>query len=369
MHNGRSLLLLGLGTLTLWGCNKDSSTASGGPSSTASVTAASSTTQIAINGAGATFPFPLYSKWVSEYQSSSPRVRVNYQSVGSGAGIRQISERTIDFGASDAPMSDEQLAKAPAKIVHIPTTLGAVAVTFNVAGLNSLKLTPDLMAAIFGGELKKWDDPKIAKLNDGAKLPAQAITVVYRSDGSGTTAVFTDYLSKVNAHWKEKVGAGTSVRFPVGLGAKGNEGVTGQIKTTPGALGYVELAYAKQNAMPTASLQNQAGRFVDATIDGISAAASAFADKLPDDMRVSITNADGEASYPIASFSYVLVYQDSSNATKAEALAKFLWWGIHEGQTLGPALHYAPLPKAVVEKAEAKLRTLRAGEKVLLGGT
>jgi phosphate transport system substrate-binding protein len=352
----------------LLACSKDQPAPAGPAGSTSTTAATKAPESVSLNGAGATFPFPLYSKWVNEYQAVEPKVKINYQSIGSGAGIRQISERTVDFGASDAAMTDEQLGKAPGKLVHVPMTLGAVVITFNLPGVTALKLTPEVATAIFMGEVKKWDDPKVAKLNDGVKLPSQAITVVYRSDGSGTTAVFTDYLSKVSTAWKDKAGAGTSVKFPVGLGAKGNEGVTGQIKTTPGALGYVELAYAKQNNLPAASLQNKAGKFVDASLDGITAAAGAFADKIPDDMRVAITNAEGDASYPIASFSYVLVYEDNKDAAKAEAIANFLWWGIHDGQKVGPALHYAPLPAPVVTRAEAKLKGLKSGDKVLLAG-
>jgi phosphate transport system substrate-binding protein len=362
-----ALALLGLGLLLLGCPNKDNSGSS--PSQSSSVTSAPAAPQsVALNGAGATFPYPLYSKWVNDYRAVEPKVSVNYQSVGSGAGIRQVTEGTVDFGASDAPMTDEQLKKAPSKLLHIPATLGAVVITFNVPGVTGLKIAPEVATGIFMGDIKKWDDAKIAKLNEGVKLPSQAITVVYRSDGSGTTAVFTDYLSKVSGAWKDKVGTGTSVKFPVGLGAKGNEGVTGQVKTTPGALGYVELAYAKQNNLPIASLQNKAGKFVDATLDGITAAASSFADKIPDDMRISITNADGDGAYPIASFSYLLVYEDSKDAAKAEALAKFLWWGIHDGQKVSASLNYAPLPADVVTKAEAKLKTLRSGDKVLLAG-
>jgi phosphate transport system substrate-binding protein len=348
-------------------CNKDSG--SGGAAGSASTTSATrSQESVALNGAGATFPYPLYSKWVSEYQSVEPRVKVNYQSIGSGGGIRQITERTVDFGASDAPMTDEQLAKAPGKLVHVPMTLGAVVLTFNLPDVKALKLTPEVASGIFLGEIKKWDDAKIAKLNDGVKLPSSTITVVYRSDGSGTTAVFTDYLSKVSPTWKDKAGSGTSVKFPVGLGAKGNEGVTGQVKTTPGSLGYVELAYARQNGMPAVTLQNKAGKMIEPTLESITAAAASFADKIPDDMRASLTNADGDEAYPITSFSYMLVYEDNKDAAKAEAIAKFLWWGVHDGQKLGPALHFAPLPEAVVKKAEAKLRSLKSGDKVLLAG-
>jgi phosphate transport system substrate-binding protein len=320
-----------------------------------------------LQGAGATFPYPLYSKWVSEYQKANPRVRINYQSIGSGGGIRQIVEKTVDFGASDAPMSDDELGKAPGKLVHIPTTLGAVVLVYNLADVKTgLKLTPEVVTGVFLGEIKTWDDAKIAKDNPDVKLPKDAITVAYRSDGSGTTAVFTDYLAKVSPAWKDKVGAGKSVKFPAGMGAKGNEGVAGQVKTTPGAVGYIELAYAKQTGATYAFVQNAAGKFVEPSLDGISAAASGVAKAMPEDFRVSITNAPGDAAYPIASFTYILVYQEAPDATKGKAVADFLWWAIHDGQKLGPDLFYAPLPPEVVQKEEAKLKTLTAAGKALL---
>jgi phosphate transport system substrate-binding protein len=321
---------------------------------------------IDLHGAGATFPYPLYSKWVDEYQKSNPNVRINYQSIGSGGGIRQIMERTVDFGASDAPMNEEEMGKAPAKLVHIPATLGAVVVSYNLPDAPALTLSADLIAGIFLGDVKTWNDPRIKKLNPDAKLPKDAIGVAYRSDGSGTTAVFTDYLAKVSPAWKEKVGAGKSVKFPTGMGAKGNEGVAGQIKTTPGTVGYVELAYAKQTGLSVASVQNSSGKVVDASLASISAAAAGVAATIPDDLRVSITNAPGEAAYPISAFTYILVYEESADATKGKALAQFLWWAVHEGQALGAPLHYAPLPAEVVTKVEAKLKALKAGGQVAL---
>jgi phosphate transport system substrate-binding protein len=321
---------------------------------------------IDLQGAGATFPFPLYSKWVSEYQKVDPRVRINYQSIGSGGGIRQITEKTVDFGASDAPMSDEELSKVPGKLIHIPTTLGAVVVSYNLPGVTGLKLSPDVVAGIFLGDVKTWNDPKIKKLNPDAKLPKDPISVAYRSDGSGTTAVFTQYLAAISPTWKDKVGAGKSVKFPTGLGAKGNEGVAGQLKTTPGSVGYIELAYAKQTDLPYASLQNAAGKFVEPSLDGISAAAASVMTTMPEDMRVSIVNAGGDATYPISAFTYVLVYEDQADAVKGKALAEFLWWAVHQGQALGPDLHYAKLPAEVVTKVEGKLRALRASGQSLL---
>jgi phosphate transport system substrate-binding protein len=321
---------------------------------------------IDLHGAGATFPYPLYSKWVDEYQKSNPNVRINYQSIGSGGGIRQITERTVDFGASDAPMNEEEMGKAPGKLVHVPMTLGAVVVSYNMPSVPTLTLSADVIAGIFLGDVKTWNDKKIAKLNPGVTLPKDPIGVAYRSDGSGTTAVFTDYLAKVGPAWKEKVGAGKSVKFPTGMGAKGNEGVAGQIKTTPGTIGYIELAYAKQTGLSVASLQNSAGKVVEASLDSISAAAAGVAATMPDDLRVSITNAPGEAAYPISAFTYILVYEEAQDAVKGKALAQFLWWAVHEGQALGAPLHYAPLPPQVVTKVEAKLKALKAGGQVAL---
>jgi phosphate transport system substrate-binding protein len=321
---------------------------------------------IDITGAGASFPYPLYSKWIHEYNKANPKIRISYQSIGSGGGIRQISANTVDFGASDAPMKDDELAKTGNKLVHIPMTIGAVAVVFNVEGVDKLKLDGDTLVAIFMGEIKKWNDPKIAALNDGAELPDSDITVAYRSDGSGTTAVFTDYLSAVSPAWKEKVGAGKSVKFPTGIGAKGNEGVAGQIKTAPGTIGYVELAYAIQTKLSYAALANQAGNYVEPSLEGISAAAAGEVAEMPDDYRISIVNAPGDKAYPIAAFTYILVYKDMKDPTKAKALVDFLWWAIHDGQAMGPDLHYAKLPPELVSKVEKTLQTLTAGGKPLL---
>ncbi|HYV46412.1 MAG TPA: phosphate ABC transporter substrate-binding protein PstS [Myxococcaceae bacterium] len=323
---------------------------------------------IDLQGAGATFPYPLYSKWVAEYQKLHPDVRINYQSIGSGGGIRQVTEKTVDFGASDAPMSDAELQKAPGKLLHIPTTLGAVVVTFNLQGVTALQLTPELVAGIFLGEITKWNDPKLAAANPEAKLPDAAITVAYRSDGSGTTAVFTDYLARISPAWKEKVGAGKSVKFPVGLGAKGNEGVAGQIKTSPGTVGYVELAYAKQNNLTFASIKNKAGKFATPELGGVSSAAAGALANMPEDFRVSITDAGGDAAYPISSFTYILLYEDQQDARKGGALVNFLWWAVHDGQKFDADLFYAPLPAELVTKVEAKLKGVTSGGKALLAG-
>jgi phosphate transport system substrate-binding protein len=314
-----------------------------------------------INGAGATFPAPLYTKWFAEYNRKNPELKFNYQSIGSGGGVKQITEKTVDFGASDAPMTDAELKNAP-NIVHIPTVLGAVSVVYNGAP-EGVKLTGEALAEIFRGKITKWNDPKLASANPGVKLPDAAISVVHRSDGSGTTAVFTDYLAKVSPDWKTQVGAAKSVKWPVGLGGKGNEGVTGLVKATPGAIGYVELAYAKQNKLAMASIKNADGHFILPSVESTSAAAAGVT--MPDDFRVSITNAPGKDAYPIASFTYLLVYRDQPDARKGEALLRFLWWAVHDGQAMAAPLDYAPLPKPVVAKVDATLRTLTVqGKKV-----
>ena len=314
--------------------------------------------QTLINGAGATFPYPIYSKWFDEYAKVDPEVRFNYQSIGSGGGIKQISSRTVDFGASDGPMTDEQLKQAPSELLHIPTVLGAVVATYNLPGNPKLSFTPDMLADIFLGKITKWNDARIAAANSGVQLPDQPILVVHRSDGSGTTYIWVDYLSKVSPEWQQKVGKGTSVNWPVELGGKGNEGVAGQVKNTPGALGYVELAYAVKNKMPVASVKNADGKFVEPTIASTTAAAAGAAKSMPADFRVSLTNAPGEEAYPIASFTWLLVYKDQPNELKGRALAKFLWWMSHEGQKYADDLLYAPLPQPVVKQVEAKIRQI-----------
>jgi len=317
--------------------------------------------QTVIQGAGATFPYPLYSKWISEYRKVNPQVNINYQSIGSGGGIKQITERTVDFGATDAPMSASELAKVKSTLHHIPMTLGAVVIAYNVPDVaTGLKLTPEALSGMFLGQITKWNDPKLASLNPGMKLPATPITVAYRTDGSGTTAVFTDYLAKVSMDWKSKVGAGKSVKFPSGLGAKGNEGVTGLVKSTPGAIGYLEMAYAKQNNLAVAAIRNKNGKFVMPTPEGVTSAASG--NEIPADLCLAITDGSGAKDYPISSFSYILVYQEQQDGTKGKVLADFLWWATHEGQKFAAALDYAPLPaKDMVPRIEAKLRTLKAG--------
>ena len=311
-----------------------------------------------IHGAGATFPYPLYSKWFSEYKKANPNVEINYQSIGSGGGIRQLLERTVDFGASDAPMTDEQLAKSKSPIVHIPTVLGAVAVTYNLPELKEpLKFSGEVVADIFLGKITKWDDAKIKALNPTANLPSSPVIVVHRSDGSGTTSIFSEYLAKVSLEWKSKVGSGTSVKWPVGLGGKGNEGVTGLIKS-PGAIGYVELIYAESNKLPVAQIKNKVGAFVAPSPKSVTAAAAATAKSMPSDFRVSITNADGKEAYPISAYTYLLVYQQL-DAQKGPHLKKFLEWAIADGQKLAAPLSYAALPSEVIAKVKTKLKELK----------
>lgn len=313
---------------------------------------------INLQGAGATFPNPLYQKWVSEYSKLHSNVRIDYQPIGSGGGIKQIQAQTVDFGATDTPMKPEDLKGAPGEILHIPTVLGAVVITYNLPGTSqSLKFSGEVVADIFLGKIKKWNDAKIAADNPGVTLPTTDITVVHRSDGSGTSAVFTDYLSKVSAEWKEKVGAGISPSWPVGLGGKGNDGVAGQIKNTPNTIGYVELAYAVQNKLPLGLLKNATGSFVEPSINAVTAAAAAASSS---DLLASITNAQGTGSYPISSYTYILVYKNQKDAAKGKGLVDFLWWAIHDGEKHAPELHYAPLPDTVVKRTEEIINSINA---------
>src|SRR5262245_16258588 len=314
-----------------------------------------------LQGAGASFPNPLYQKWISEYGKANPHVKIDYQSIGSGGGIKQIKEQTIDFGASDAPMKDEDLKAAPGEILHVPTVLGAVVITYNLPGLSKpLRFSPETIADIFLGKIKKWNDPKIAADNPGVTLPTGDVTVIHRSDSSGTSAVFTDYLSKVSPEWKEKVGSGVSPTWPVGIGGKGNEGVTGQVKNTPNTIGYIELVYAVKNNLPVAHIKNAAGSFIAPSIDAVTAAAAASAGSMPDDLRISITNAAGPQAYPISSYTYILVYKNQKDAAKGKALVDFLWWGIHDGEGFAKELQYAPLPADIVKRAEGKINSITA---------
>jgi len=314
-----------------------------------------------VNGAGATFPYPLYSKWFDEYHKRNPDAQINYQSIGSGGGIRQILEGTVDFGATDGPMNDEQMGQAKTPILHIPTVLGAVVPTYNVAGVERLRFTPQALAGIFLGTITQWNDPAIAKENPGVKLPAEAIVPMHRSDGSGTTYVFTDYLSKVSPEWKEKVGKGTAVNWPVGLGGKGNEGVSGLVKQTPNSIGYVELIYAVQTKLAYGEVKNRAGKYVVPTLESVTAAAAAASRNMPADFRVSITDPDGADAYPIASFTWLLVPTRIADAAKGKVLKEFLTWMLGDGQALAAPLNYAPLPATVVALERTAIEGIQVG--------
>lgn len=319
-----------------------------------------------LTGAGATFPYPLYSKWFDTYGQKTG-VRINYQSIGSGAGIQQLKVKTVDFGASDAPLSNAEMKSMPAPVLHIPTVAGAVVVTYNIKGIGSgLKLSPEAVSGIFLGKIRRWNDASIAKLNPGKRLPSQPIFVAHRSDGSGTSFIFTNYLAAVNGEWKKKVGAGKSVRWPTGIGGKGNEGVAGLVKQTPGSIGYVELAYAKQNKLPIASIRNRSGQFVMPTIASTTAAANGGAAAVKKNVRALIVNSPAKGAYPISGFTYILVYKNQSNAVKGKELARFLRWAIHDGQKLAKPLLYAPLPSSVVSIDDAALKSMRANGKPVL---
>ncbi len=322
--------------------------------------------EVRLQGAGATFPNPLYQKWLSEYGKLNPNIKIDYQPIGSGGGIKQIQARTVDFGASDAPMTDAELKASPAELVHIPTVLGAVVITYNLSEVSKpLRFSPDVIADIFLGKITKWNDPRIKADNADATLPAADITVVHRAESSGTSFVFTDYLAKVSADWKEKVGADKAPKWPAGQGGKGNEGVTGQVKQQPNTIGYVELAYAVQNKLPVALIKNASGNFVEPSIGAVTAAAAASAGTTLDDLRVSITNANGSDVYPISSYTYILAYKDQQDAVKGKAVVDFLWWGIHDGEKLAKDLQYAPLPDEIVKRAEVKINSITAGGKPL----
>jgi phosphate transport system substrate-binding protein len=317
--------------------------------------------QTAINAAGATFPYPMYSKWFSEYHKLHSDVQINYQSIGSGGGIRQVLAQTVEFGASDGPMSDEQLSQAKVKILHIPTVLGAVVPAYNIPGLSQdIKFTPDVLAGIFLGKINNWSDPAIAKVNPGVNFPNQSIVVVHRSDGSGTTFVFTDYLASVSSEWKQTVGGegkGTTVKWPVGLGAKGNEGVAGMIRQMPGTIGYVELVYAVQNKIPYGTVKNKSGNFVKASLESTTAAAASA--KMPPDFRVSIVNPPGKDAYPISSFTWLLIPVQQKDATKGKAIKDFLGWMLDQGQQMTSQLTYAPLPKSVADEVRKTIQQVK----------
>jgi phosphate transport system substrate-binding protein len=316
--------------------------------------------QTTLNGAGATFPYPIYSKWFSEYRNLHPNIQFNYQSIGSGGGIRQVIAGTVDFGASDGPMTDQQLAEAQkalgTRVLHMPTVLGAVVPAYTIPGVSAeLKFTPDALAGIFLGKIAKWNDKAIASVNPDVKLPDQDIVVIHRSDGSGTTYIFTDYLSKVSSDWQSQVGKGTSVKWPIGLGGKGNEGVAGMIRQMQGGIGYVELIYAVQNKIPYGSMKNAAGNFVKASLESVTAAAASVA-TMPADFRVSITSAPGKDAYPISSFTWLLIPEKSKDPNKGKILADFLNWMVDDGQKMTSQLSYAPLPENVVQKEKAAIK-------------
>jgi phosphate transport system substrate-binding protein len=321
---------------------------------------------VRLQGTGATFPMPIYQKWMSEYGKANRNVQIDYQSTGSGTGINQISSGTVDFGASDKPMSDDELNKAQGEILHIPTVLGAVAITYNLAGNPELKLSGESLAGIYLGRIKKWNDAAIAAENPGVSLPSSDIIVAARADGSGTSAVFTDFLSKVSPEWKERVGTGTSPNWPTGQRAKGNEGVTALVKQNPNSIGYVEQIYAEQQKLPVAAIRNAAGQHVKPTLESVSAAAAAALPQTPEDMRVSITNPQGAPdAYPISSYTYILVYKEQANAAKGRALVDFLWWALHDGTQYAVERSYAPLPEPVRQRAEQKLNSITSGGRPL----
>lgn len=312
--------------------------------------------QLLINGAGATFPYPIYSKWFDEYTKVEPAVRFNYQSIGSGGGILMMRNQSVDFGASDAPVNDEQLKQMPGPIFHFPSVMGAVVLAYNLPDVKQkIRLTGPVIADIFLGKVVKWSDPEITQLNPGVMLPDDPIVTCHRSDGSGTTYIFADYLSKVSPEWAKKVGKGTSLKWPVGLGGKGNEGVTGLVQQTPGALGYVELIYALKNNIPFATVRNHDGNWVDASLGGVTAAAAGAASNMPPDFRVSITDAPGPDAYPISSFTYLLIYKNERDKAKGEAIVKFLKWALTDGQKFAAPLAYGSLPPTVVDKEIAQI--------------
>jgi phosphate transport system substrate-binding protein len=315
--------------------------------------------QTTLNGAGATFPYPIYSKWFSEYHKAHPEVQINYQSIGSGGGIRQVTAGTVEFGASDMPMTDKQLSESKIKILNLPTVLGAVVPAYNIPGVSGeVKFTPDALAGIFLGKVSKWNDKALTAANPGVNLPDKDIIVVHRSDGSGTSFIWTDYLSKVSSDWKNSVGSDTSVKWPIGMGGKGNEGVAGLIRQLSGSIGYVELIYAVQNNIPYGSVKNAAGTFVKASLESVTAAA-ASAPKMPADFRVSITNSPGKDAYPISSFTWLLIPAQSKVAANGKILSDFLNWMVGEGQKMTGALSYAPLPENVAAKEKEAIKQVK----------
>lgn len=315
--------------------------------------------EVKLRGAGATFPYPLYSKWFSEFQKQKPGIEINYQSIGSGGGINQLLKGTVDFGASDAPMTDQELAKSPTKIVHIPTVLGAVVITYHLPGFTGkLRLNSDVLSDLFLGKIRKWNDPKLLALNSGSVLPALDVVPIYRADGSGTTSIFTDYLAKVSSEFQKSIGSGKSVKWTVGLGGKGNEGVTGVVKQTPGALGYVELIYAESNRLAVADLKNASGAYVTPNLQSVTAAAAGVAKVIPSDYRISLTNSPGKGAYPISGFTYLLI-PETGKGQKQQAIKDLLVWVLTSGQKIAPGLSYSPLPPELVVKVQKTISGLQ----------
>lgn len=361
MHFNKIILLI-IFALSVAGFGCSGQKTGEGPS------ANSAGSSIRLQGSGASFPKPIYEKWVNEFGKVNANVKIDYQATGSGAGQKALLAKTADFGASDDPISDEDLKSAGAEILHIPTVLGAVVLTYNLEAVKEpLKLSAQNISDIYLGNIKKWNDERLKKDNPNVSLPDADILPVYRADSSGTSAVFTDFLSKTVPEWKEKVGMNKQPSWVtgVGVGAKGNDGVMGQVKQTPNSIGYVELTFAKANNLPTALVKNKAGEFVEASLDTVSAAAAASVSTMPDDLRTQITNAEGQNAYPISSYTYILVYKDQPDATKGKAIADFLWWAIHDGEKMVKELHYAPLPAEVVKKVEAKINSMTSGGKAL----
>ena len=327
----------------------------------AALVAGAAAQTVQINGAGATFPSPVYSKWFSEYNKLHPTVQINYQPIGSGGGIRQITNQTVFFGATDGPMTNDQLLAAPGKILHFPTVLGAVVPVYNIPNVRAeLKFSGQALADIFLGKITKWNDPAIMKLNSGVTLPGSDITVVHRSDGSGTSYIWVDYLAKVSPEWKSRVGVNTSVNWPTGVGGKGNEGVAGLVTQSPGSIGYVELIFALQNQISYGSVQNMAGEFLRGSVDSVTAAAASAATKMPADFRVSITNAEGKGVYPISSFTWLLLYESPKDKAQAQTMVDFVKWALTDGQKYCAALGYAPLPESVVKLEMATLGRIKS---------
>ena len=362
MHRLTTLLLWSLAFALGVGCKQSSPTATSNEGPQAAQAAPAG--PVTLNGAGSTFVYPMMSRWSSEYQKLAPEVQVNYQSIGSGGGIRQLIAHTVQFGATDAPMTDDQLKEAKSPVLHVPLVMGAVVATYNLPDLpHAIRFSPEALAGIFLGEITTWNDSKIASANSDMKLPATPIVVVHRSDGSGTTFVWADYLSKVSPAWKTKDGAATSLNWPVGIGGKGNEGVSGTVRQTPGAIGYVEMTYAIQNKMPFGQVKNQAGNFVEPTIDSVTAAAAGALSTIPDDLRYSITNSPAPNGYPICGTVWAVVYQDTPPGPARKALVGFLKWVLHEGQKFCGPLDYSPLPADLVQRADAKLESIGVAAK------